>query len=212
VLDLVPSLLRAVIAALRTLPPDERAAAIPDRLRLVLTAGERLTAELVEAWWSLAGTGARVINLYGASEVGGSVAWHEVTAADRASISLRASIPRATTAAPPAQPSGSPPPTISLRSSIPIGRARSGTTIELLDPSLAPVANGAIGEVCIAGPAVARGYVGPEPSDRARFVDLTREAPPTISLRGARDGFAPAIWPAEATTVCWSSSDGSTRR
>lgn len=153
VLDLVPSLLRALVAALRALPPEQRAAAIPDRLRLVLTAGERLTAELAEAWWSLAGARARVINLYGASEVGGSVTWHEVVPADLD------------------------------RGSIPIGRARSGTTVELVDPSvdpsvglsvapfLTPVGDGAIGEVCVAGPAVARGYVQPEPAGRARFVD-----------------------------------------
>lgn len=150
VLDLVPSVLRAVIAALRALPASARAAVLPDGLRLVLTAGERLTAELVEAWWSLAGAGARVINLYGASEVGGSVAWREVCAADLG------------------------------RTTIPIGRPRSGTTVELLEPSspsIAPVADGAIGELCVAGPAVARGYVRPEAGDRARFVDPTEEAP-----------------------------------
>lgn len=145
VLDLVPSLLRRVIAALRVLPASERDAVLPDGLRLVLTAGERLTAELVEAWWSLAGGRARVINLYGASEVGGSVAWHEVGAADLG------------------------------RASIPIGRARSGTTVALFDPAMpvtAPVADGAIGEVCVAGPAVARGYVQPQAGSRTRFVEV----------------------------------------
>lgn len=141
VLDLVPSLLRAVVGALRTLSPSERAAVVPDRLRLVLTAGEPLTAALATAWQELAGTGARLIHLYGASEVGGSVTWHEVGAADLG------------------------------RASIPIGRARSGTTVELLDASLAPIPGGASGEVCVAGPAVARGYVRPGPADRARFVE-----------------------------------------
>jgi amino acid adenylation domain-containing protein len=144
VLDLVPSLLRTLVAALRGLPARERDAVVPDRLRLVLTAGERLPAELVAGWWSVAGRAARVINLYGASEVGGSVAWHEVRQADLD------------------------------RGSIPIGRARSGTTIELFDPaqrSLAPVSPGTIGELCVAGPAVARGYARPYTGGRAAFVD-----------------------------------------
>ena len=144
VLDLVPSLLRTIVAALRALPATERAAFIPDRLRFVLTAGERLTAEIVAGWWSVAGTSARMINLYGASEVGGSVAWHEVETADLD------------------------------RASIPIGRARSGTVLAILDPAtpaVSPIDDGAIGELCVAGPAVARGYVQPQAGGRARFVE-----------------------------------------
>jgi len=149
VLDLVPSLLRAIVAALRALPAAERAAAIPDRLRFVLTAGERLTADVVSGWWAVAGTSARMINLYGASELGGSVAWHEVVAADVG------------------------------RASIPIGRARTGTVLAIFDPevaALSPVDDAAIGELCVAGAAVARGYVRPEAAGRARFVDATGRA------------------------------------
>lgn len=143
VLDAVPSLLARIVAALQALPAAERTAVIPDRLRLVLTAGERLRADVVRGWWSIAGTGARVIQLYGASEVGGSVAWREVVAADLG------------------------------RAVIPIGHPRTGTIMAVVDPdraSLVPVGGGEIGELCVAGPAVARGYVRGHAPDRARFV------------------------------------------
>lgn len=177
VLDLVPSRLRAIVAALRALPASARAAAVPERLRLVLTAGERLTAEVAAGWWAVAGTSARVINLYGASEVGGSVAWHEVAAADLD------------------------------RASIPIGRARTGTTLGVFDPEsqvLTPVADGEIGELCVGGPAVARGYARVD-AGRARFIDTTE------AVRGSeRDGADVTAHEARAAVVVHGVEDGTT--
>ncbi|MGW2475135.1 amino acid adenylation domain-containing protein [Streptomyces sp. NPDC001665] len=59
--------------------------------------------------------------------------------------------------------------------SVPIGRELAGTTLHVLDESLAPVPDGTPGELHIAGPGVARGYLGragltaerflPDPSD-----------------------------------------------
>jgi amino acid adenylation domain-containing protein len=46
------------------------------------------------------------------------------------------------------------------QSRVPIGRAREGARVYLLDASLRPVPLGVTGEICIGGGAVARGYLG----------------------------------------------------
>ena len=51
-----------------------------------------------------------------------------------------------------------------------LGRAVPGYRIYLLDEALRPVPPGAPGEICIGGPAVARGYVGRPDETRARFL------------------------------------------
>src|SRR5438552_13741886 len=51
-----------------------------------------------------------------------------------------------------------------------IGRLLPGYLIRLLDANLQPVTAGAIGEICIGGIGVARGYVGRPEETRARFI------------------------------------------
>lgn len=53
---------------------------------------------------------------------------------------------------------------------LPIGRPLRDTEIFLLDAALAPVAAGELGEICIAGPGVARGYLGRPELTAERFV------------------------------------------
>lgn len=53
----------------------------------------------------------------------------------------------------------------------PIGKAVLGTSIELLDEHLQPVPTGKIGEICIIGNGVSRGYVGKRENEA--FVTLT---------------------------------------
>lgn len=50
-----------------------------------------------------------------------------------------------------------------------IGRAIPGVEVQLLDTTLEPVASGEVGEICIAGAALARGYIGDELNE-GRFV------------------------------------------
>ncbi|MFD3485980.1 amino acid adenylation domain-containing protein [Streptomyces sp. NPDC058665] len=51
-----------------------------------------------------------------------------------------------------------------------IGRPVDGATVALLDERLRPVPAGAVGEICVGGPVVARGYVGRPELTAERFV------------------------------------------
>ncbi|MFK0296258.1 Pls/PosA family non-ribosomal peptide synthetase [Streptomyces sp. NPDC090442] len=51
-----------------------------------------------------------------------------------------------------------------------IGRPLPGYAVALLDDRLRPVPNGAVGEICVGGPGVARGYVGRPELTAERFV------------------------------------------
>jgi len=57
-----------------------------------------------------------------------------------------------------------------------IGRPMPGYDVRLLDDDLRPVPHGEIGEICIGGPGVARGYVGLAKETDCKFVSLLPEA------------------------------------
>lgn len=59
---------------------------------------------------------------------------------------------------------------LSPGSPVTIGRAVPGYRVYLLDEKLMPVPSGQVGEICIGGAGVARGYVGLPEQTRARFV------------------------------------------
>ena len=53
----------------------------------------------------------------------------------------------------------------------PIGKAVKGVEVRILDKNLKPVAKGAVGEICIFGEGVGRGYLG-NPPEQGNFVTL----------------------------------------
>ncbi|GLZ75506.1 hypothetical protein Afil01_03130 [Actinorhabdospora filicis] len=83
-----------------------------------------------------------------------------------------------------------------------IGRPRAGLDAHVLDPELAPVPDGAVGELHIGGPALARGYLGRAALTAERFVpdpfgtgtrlyrtgDLVRRRGGVLEFLGRADG------------------------
>ena len=57
-------------------------------------------------------------------------------------------------------------------SAVPIGQPIPGATIAILDQLLQPVGWGAVGEICIGGPGVTKGYLNLEDMNRDRFVKV----------------------------------------
>ncbi|MCI3225753.1 non-ribosomal peptide synthetase [Streptomyces sp. NP-1717] len=131
-----------------------------DSLKEVLTAGEQLHVTPALRQFFGSLTPATLENQYGPSET------HVVTA-DRLG---------ADPAAWPDLPS--------------IGRPVDGATVVLLDERLRPVPPGAVGEICVGGPVVARGYVGRPELTAEKFVagDLTGT--------GTGTGALPSVGPA----------------
>ncbi|MBC3840442.1 AMP-binding protein [Streptacidiphilus sp. 4-A2] len=130
----------------------------------LMLGGEQLTAEALAGWRSRY-PGAAVVNSYGPSEVVVACTQYRVEA-------------------------GSPLPAGPL----PIGRPAWNTSVRLLDADLRPVGPGAVGELYVGGPGLARGYwnrPGPPPPPSSR----TRTGPP------GRGCTAPVTSPAGTPTA-----------
>nr|WP_308124091.1 amino acid adenylation domain-containing protein [Mycolicibacterium xanthum] len=141
VADLVPTVVRGVVETMAATVPEDRADLIPDSLRLLLTASEPLRAAVVRGWRDLMGPAATWINMYGQTETTGIVSLHRVGDPDGHDQSI-----------------------------VPIGRPRGNTGMYVLDRRLRPLPPGIDGELYIAGPALARGYLGPPEITAAKFV------------------------------------------
>ena len=110
-------------------------------LRWVIFGGEALDPRHLAPWFARFGDRVpRLVNMYGITETTVHVTWRPVTAED-----ARAA-----------------------RS--PIGRALPDLAIRLLDRALRPVPIGIPGEICVAGPGVARGYLGRPALTAERFL------------------------------------------
>jgi amino acid adenylation domain-containing protein len=113
-------------------------------LGLLLFGGEAASPAAVRAVVR-AGAPARLVNVYGPTETTTFATWHEIDQA----------------AARDADPQ---------RLRIPIGRPIANTRCHVLDPAGRPVPIGLVGELCIGGPGVARGYLGQPSLTAERFV------------------------------------------
>ncbi|QHP66038.1 amino acid adenylation domain-containing protein (plasmid) [Bradyrhizobium sp. LCT2] len=130
---LVPSLLRIVLDTCAELQ-----ARLPD-LNLWIASGEVLSIALVERFRTVVGH-AKLLNLYGSSEVAADVTWCEVAG-----------------------------PANGL-STVPIGRPIRNTRVYLLGGDLQPVPLGAVGRIHIGGDGLARGYHDQPALTAAKFV------------------------------------------
>ncbi|WP_298873277.1 non-ribosomal peptide synthetase [uncultured Bradyrhizobium sp.] len=110
------------------------------KLRLLISTGEPLPVDLCRAWFARCPK-VPLINAYGASECSDDVSLHRLTSA-----------PDATT------------------THVPVGAPLPNTQIYVLDPHLEPQPIGVVGELCIGGAGVGRGYVNDPAQSRERFI------------------------------------------
>lgn len=110
------------------------------RLRLLISTGEPLPVELCRAWFARCPK-VPLINAYGASECSDDVSLHRLTRA-----------PDVTTI------------------NVPVGAPLPNTQLYVLDPNLEPQPTGVVGELCVGGAGVGRGYVNDPAQSRQRFI------------------------------------------
>ncbi|GGI29716.1 non-ribosomal peptide synthetase [Bradyrhizobium guangdongense] len=110
------------------------------KLRLLISTGEPLPVELSRAWFARCPK-VPLINAYGASECSDDVSLHRLTRAPDT----------ATT-------------------NVPVGAPLPNTQLYVLDPNLQPQPIGVVGELCIGGAAVGRGYINDPAQSRERFI------------------------------------------
>src|SRR5260370_39508236 len=129
VIDIVPSYFRACLQALSELATSERHDLRATRLRLILTASEPLPSDTVLKWLAL-GHAAQLINMFGQTETTGIVATYPVHKAPESAFAV-----------------------------MPLGRPIDNTSVCVLDEELQPRPEGAIGEICVGGDGIGRGYL-----------------------------------------------------
>ncbi|HSF39927.1 MAG TPA: amino acid adenylation domain-containing protein [Thermoanaerobaculia bacterium] len=116
---------------------------LPPSLRLVVIGGERALPERLAAWHARGGGGVRLWNTYGPTESTIVATWCELTAeaAER-----------------------------SAAGEVPIGRPVPGARAWVIDPEGGLAPHGIPGELCVAGPGTARGYLGRPGLTAEKFV------------------------------------------
>jgi amino acid adenylation domain-containing protein len=118
----------------------EAGRAVPSSLRHVVLGGEPPRGSRIAAFLRRASPRAVVTNAYGPTEAVVAATRHEIRSAGQA------------------------------RDPVPIGTARPGTVVHLLDARLYPVPLGAVGEIFLAGPVLARGYARRPDATAAAFL------------------------------------------
>lgn len=110
------------------------------KLRLLISTGEPLPVDLCRAWFARCPK-VPLINAYGASECSDDVSLHRLTRAPDAATS-----------------------------NVPVGAPLPNTQLYVLDHNLEPQPVGVVGELCIGGAGVGRGYVNDPAQSRQRFI------------------------------------------
>ncbi|MBW1881707.1 MAG: amino acid adenylation domain-containing protein, partial [Deltaproteobacteria bacterium] len=137
----VPTLWMKLLEFVHILGDQGREPTLPD-LRWILIGGENVPADHVRRWMDRFGTRHRIANLYGSTETVVNATWHEVTT----------------------RPGD-------RDTSTPIGTARTGSEVFLVDEGGAPCAAGEVGEILVGGPSLAQGYLHAPELTAAAFVD-----------------------------------------
>jgi amino acid adenylation domain-containing protein len=130
IMDTVPTFWRSCLHALTTLEPQSRKNLLDNKLRLILTTGEPLSYQVVDKWRYDFDHPARLVNMYGATETSGSVAIYPIRSADAEQANI-----------------------------VPLGKPIANVQAYVIGSDLEPVPYGSSGELCIAGPRIAQGYL-----------------------------------------------------
>jgi amino acid adenylation domain-containing protein len=139
--DTVPSVWEACIDTLLQMSSTEREELLDNRLRMVLTTGERLRWHTPRTWRHRLGQSTRIVNLYSQTETAGTTSAFEVARIEGADDDL-----------------------------VPLGSALADVTVEVMDATTKkPVRVGESGEICISGPRLACGYFGRPELTAERF-------------------------------------------
>lgn len=156
--DTVPSVWRYAIDTLSQIDEARRRKLLDNRLRLILTTGEALPWSVPQRWQSLVTQPPQFINLYSQSETAGTVCYYPL----------------------PRQIDGE-------TGVVPLGQPVDYTAVYLLDEQLKPVAQGAVGEICVGGPRLAAGYINHPELTAERFVAGPFVDAPAARLYKTRD-------------------------
>ncbi|NKI73003.1 amino acid adenylation domain-containing protein [Dickeya sp. CFBP 2040] len=99
-------------------------------LRVLMLNGERLRGDDLTAAWRAFGSNLTIINQYGPTEATMTSATHVATTQDESALT------------------------------VPLGVANPNTQLLIMDEKGQPLPQGAVGEICIAGPGLSQGYLG----------------------------------------------------
>lgn len=141
VMDAVPTFWRSCTAILEELDEVERRELLNNKLRLMLSASEPLTADIPRVWTKNFQHPARHVHMFGQTETAGIVCVNEISA-DGATDARR----------------------------VPIGRPIANTEIHLLDENMNQCASGDAGELFIGGAGVGRGYLNRPELTSEKFI------------------------------------------
>jgi len=141
VMDIVPSYWRTCIDALSDLDISAKRNLLKNELRLILTASEILPPDLPARWRSEVGHPAQLINMFGQTETTGIVATYKIPDRNNRESKI-----------------------------VPIGYPIDETRIYVLDDHLHEVPADTVGELYVAGPSVAAGYLNQPETSAERFV------------------------------------------
>jgi len=130
IMDTVPTFWQSCCDALTGLEQRSREELLDNKLRLILTTGEPLSYRIVNKWRFDFKHPAHLINMYGATETSGSIALYPIVDKDTKQTKL-----------------------------VPLGRPVPNAQIYLLNEDLKPVSKGISGELYLAGPRAALGYL-----------------------------------------------------
>ncbi len=136
-----PSYWRNCIDVLRSASPEKRKALLENKLRMIVSSGEAMRSDIVQAWTQDLGHTAQPVNMFGMTEVTGVVTAYPAPLTQDGSLH-----------------------------NIPAGRPISNARIYVLDQHMQPVPVGLPGEVYIGGPYLARGYHNRPALTAERFV------------------------------------------